>query len=84
VGKCIIGGFVYRGKKVPELAGAYLYADYVTGQLWALWYDAATKNVTANRTIRKNGSPILSYGEDDDGEVYLLTERDIFKFASPQ
>jgi glucose/arabinose dehydrogenase len=84
VGKCIIGGFVYRGKKVPELEGAYLYADYVTGQLWALWYDAATGKVTANRTIRKNGSPILSYGEDDDGEVYLLTERDIFKFASPQ
>jgi glucose/arabinose dehydrogenase len=84
VGKCVIGGFVYRGKKVPELEGAYLYADYVTGQLWALWYDAATEKVTANRTIRKNGKPVLSYGEDDDGEVYFLTERDIFKFVSPQ
>ena len=43
LGKCIIGGFVYRGKNVPELEGAYLYADYVTGQLWALWYDAASR-----------------------------------------
>jgi hypothetical protein len=84
VGKCVIGGFVYRGKNVPELEGAYLYADYVTGQIWALWYDAATEKVTANRTIRKNGSPILSFGEDDDGEVYFLTERDIFKFAPPK
>ena len=41
------------------------------------------EKVTANRTIRKNGSPVLSFGEDDDGEVYLLTERDILKFASP-
>jgi glucose/arabinose dehydrogenase len=81
VGKCVIGGFVYRGKSVPELEGAYLYADYVTGQLWALWYDAATEKVTANRTIRKSGTPVLSYGEDDNGEVYFLTERDIFKFA---
>jgi glucose/arabinose dehydrogenase len=82
--KCIIGGFVYRGKKVPELDGAYLYADYVSCQIWALWYDAATEKVTANRTIRQSGSPILSFGEDDDGEVYLLTERDILKFAPPQ
>jgi hypothetical protein len=37
--------------------------------------------VTANRTIRKSGTPVLSYGEDDNGEVYFLTERDIFKFA---
>jgi glucose/arabinose dehydrogenase len=84
VGKCVIGGFVYRGKNVPELEGAYLYADYVTGQIWALWYDPTTEKVTANRTIRKNGSPILSFGEDDNGEVHFLTERDIFKFASPK
>ena len=39
VGKSITGGHVYRGKKVPELQGAYIYADFVTGQIWALWYD---------------------------------------------
>ena len=40
VGKSITGGNVYRGKQVPELEGGYLYADFVTGQIWALWYDA--------------------------------------------
>src|SRR5204863_1777597 len=72
VGKSITGGHVYRGKEVPELRGAYLYADYVTGQIWALWYDPAQKQVTANRTILPKGQPILSFGEDDQCEIYFL------------
>ena len=30
---------VYRGKRLPELRGAYLYGDYVSKKIWALWYD---------------------------------------------
>ena len=84
VGKSITGGSVYRGKQVPELAGAYIYADYVTGQIWALWYDRDKKQVTANRTIQQKGLPILSFGEDDQGEIYFLTQAGgIYKFQSP-
>lgn len=84
IGKSITGGNVYRGKRVPELNGSYLYADYVTGQIWALRYDAKSKRVVANRTIRVKGEPIFSFGEDDDGEVYFLTQSGgIFKFVSP-
>ena len=39
VGKSITGGDVYRGKRLPELDGHYLYADYVTDKIWALKYD---------------------------------------------
>ncbi len=81
VGKSITGGYVYRGKRVPALDGAYLYADYVTGQVWALWYDPATNRVTANRTIRQNGPPVLTFGEDDEGEIYFTSEREVFTFA---
>ncbi len=35
-GFSITGGFVYRGAKFPDLAGNYLFADYVSGRLWAL------------------------------------------------
>ena len=31
VGHGIIGGFVYRGRNVPELRGKYVFADLVTG-----------------------------------------------------
>jgi glucose/arabinose dehydrogenase len=85
VGKSITGGHVYRGRLVPELDGAYIYADFVSGQIWALWYDPEKKQVTANRTILPKGLPVMSFGEDDGGEVYFVTqEGGIHKFASPE
>ena len=75
-------GAVYRGKQVPELEGAYLYGDYITGQIWALFYDRAKKQVTANRSIQPKGLNLMSFGEDDAGEVYfLLQSGGIMKFA---
>jgi glucose/arabinose dehydrogenase len=71
IGKSITGGFVYRGRKIPELAGAYLYADYVKAGIWALTYDAAKGRVVANREIESPGLPIVSFGEDEDGEAYF-------------
>jgi hypothetical protein len=58
-----------------------LYADYVTGQIWALWYDEAAGKVVANRTIRQSGTPVITFGEDDAGEVYFTSEREVFTFA---
>jgi len=83
VGKSITGGHVYRGPQVSELQGAYIYGDYVTGQIWALWYDTNKRQVLANREIQPKGPPILSFGEDDQGEVYFLTPSgEIYKFVS--
>lgn len=82
-GKSITGGSVYHGKRVPELAGQYVYADYVNGRLWALKYDRAKKKVTANRPIFGNVAPVTSFGEDEAGEIYFLTiNGGIFTFAS--
>jgi len=71
VGKSITGGHVYRGKKVSELDGWYLYADYVGSQVWALKYDFDKKQVVANRPLGVVNS-VVSFGEDEQGEVYLL------------
>jgi glucose/arabinose dehydrogenase len=88
IGKSITGGLVYRGKRLPELEGHYLYADYVSGRIWALRYDEQQKRVTANRTIRDKSQPIMSFGADEQGEAYLLTYsaagRGIFRFVRSQ
>jgi hypothetical protein len=55
------------------LEGAYVYGDYVTSRIWALRYDDDKKRVTANQPIKKTTVPIMSFGEDEKGEIYFMT-----------
>lgn len=71
VGKSITGGFVYRGKKIPELQGHYLYADYISGKVYALNYDNKTSKVLGNYSIPSPMFPIITFGEDEEGEAYF-------------
>lgn len=70
-GKSITGGNVYRGSMVPEISGNYIYADYVSGKIWALDYDHAAKKVKGNYSIPSPMLPIITFGEDEQGEVYF-------------
>ena len=85
IGRSITGGNVYRGKEVPALDGLYLYSDYVSGKTWALKYDEAKGRVTANHELAKAPIAVMSFGEDESGELYLMgtstTGQGIFKFA---
>lgn len=74
LGKSITGGFVYRGTRLPELQGRYLYADFISGKIWALEYDEAAGRVTSNMGIATTGFPVLAFGEDEAGEVYYAIE----------
>ena len=74
LGKSITGGFVYRGKRLPELQGMYVYADFISGRIWALKYDQAQKKVTSNMSIASTGFPVLAFGEDEAGEMYYMLE----------
>lgn len=81
VGKSITGGGVYRGREVPALVGKYVYADYVTGLLWALEHDG-TKTV-ANYSLTGEKLPVMSFGEDQSGELYFTTTfGQLFKFQA--
>lgn len=71
VGKSITGGVVYRGKRLPELQGAYLYGDFVTGKLWVLKYDEEKQKVISNHSIASERMLVTSFGEDESGEVYF-------------
>ena len=73
IGKSITGGRVYRGSAVPELDGMYLYADYISGKVWALEYDEKSAQVTRNLAVPWNGLPVVAFGQDEAGEVFLTT-----------
>ena len=67
----VIGGVVYRGPGVPSLNGAYLYADYCSGEVWSLRYDGAS--VTDHTLLDDSLQYITAFGEDEGGEAYLLS-----------
>ena len=73
LGKSVAGGRVYRGSRLAELEGLYVYGDAVSGRVWALKYDEKAQRVTANRPLKDRGVPVLAVGEDEKGELYLLT-----------
>jgi uncharacterized repeat protein (TIGR03806 family) len=68
--RSLIGGFVYNGKHLPELAGAYLYGDFDTGRVWGLRYDG--KKVTFHQELARTTLRIVCWGEDAAGELYFL------------
>ena len=72
VGLSITGGHVYRGAAVPALEGKYLYADYVSGKLFALSLDEATGRAKSNHLIESPKMPVISFGADAAGESYFL------------
>jgi quinoprotein glucose dehydrogenase len=84
IGKSITGCHVYRGKRVADLVGKYLYADYVSGKIWALHYDVANRRLLGNYSLRSDNLPVLTFGEDEQGEVYFTTQLGggrIFRFS---
>ena len=74
-GLSITGGYVYRGKKLPALQGAYIYADFSMGTIWALRrengkvVESAALYSTPKGTVAKN---VASFAEDVRGELYVL------------
>src|SRR5439155_3840603 len=65
----VTGGYVYRGKKFPELAGAYVFGDWETRRIWAARFDG--DRVTEMPEIVKLGIRMAAFGEDNDGEIYF-------------
>lgn len=68
-GKCVIGGYVYRGSALPDLTGKYILGDCNMGVVWA------TADERAHGPIKQLFTApfitIVSFGQDRDGELYL-------------
>jgi glucose/arabinose dehydrogenase len=71
-GCSVTGGFVYRGSDVErEARGRYFYGDYCTGRIWSLarWQGEVTRREHQFR-VRQ----LSSFAEDEDGELYLVSQ----------
>lgn len=71
-GLSVTGGHVYRGKRFPELVGVYLYADYAYGTIWGL-RDLGASYSEPKVVLKKRGTLISSFGEDNAGELYATS-----------
>lgn len=71
-GCSITGGYVYRGTALPELAGQYLYSDYCSGWLKSFSYSNGAASAVTDWGITNVGN-ILSFGQDAQNELYLLS-----------
>jgi glucose/arabinose dehydrogenase len=69
VGNAVTGGFVYRGSLLKELVGAYIYGDFGSGRIWALWYSGT--NVASNTELIDTGLSIASFGIDNSNSLYF-------------
>jgi glucose/arabinose dehydrogenase len=72
-GTCsIIGGFVYRGRKIPEAVGQYFYSDYCNS--WVRSFSYADGKLGASHQWIDGGlGSIVSFGEDAQGELYICS-----------
>jgi len=66
-GLSITGGYVYRGNALPALLGAYLFGDFVTGRVWALFPDERQPEL-----LIESGIGLASFGQANDGEIYAV------------
>ena len=73
-GNCsVTGGFVYRGSVIPDLQGVYVFADYCVGDIRGLLARNAVRLDERSLGIPVSGGQVTSFGEDADGELYVLS-----------
>lgn len=91
-GLAVSGGFIYRGRNMPELVGQYIFGDIVSGRIFHM--DASRLqpgwlNSIMEVTVVHNGRPTtildmlggadradLRFGMDEAGELYAFTKQD--------
>jgi putative heme-binding domain-containing protein len=66
----ITGGYLYEGARLPGLKGAYIYADYETGKIWAIRHDGT--RLIRHEEIADTAHKIVTFGRGSDGELYYL------------
>lgn len=66
----ITGGLVYRGERLPELKGEYVYGDWETGKFWSFRYEKG--EAVNHRELVDTPLRPICFSEDHQGEMYIL------------
>ena len=79
-GRSVTGGYVYRGS-IPSLDGHYVFADFVTEQIWSIQIDRDTEEIVENSLIDRTTefapgtemiNQISGFAEDEAGNLYVI------------
>ena len=80
-GCTVAGGFVYRGRALPRTRGRYFFGDYCAGTVWSLRRVGGEVRQLRREPFRVPS--LVSFGEDANGELYLVSlQGSIFRLRS--
>ena len=74
-GCAITGGYVYRGSAIPALRGAYFYGDLCQGWVRSFRFQNGQAAEQTDWSFLRPGGNITSFGEDAQGELYVVTSQ---------
>ena len=70
-GRCVVtGGYVYRGRAIPELRGTYVFGDFCTGELYGLRMERGRARV---RSLGPSLPNLSSFGQNRAGELFAMS-----------
>lgn len=81
-GCSVIGGYVYRGSKIPALFGQYILTDFCSKKVWTLDVDAGP-GAEKQEFLSVEFNPV-SFAEDTAGELYIAVQgwHPVFKITA--
>jgi glucose/arabinose dehydrogenase len=89
-GACsITGGYRYRGTALCDWQGTYFFADYCSNHIFSFGFNGTSITNLTDRTatLAPGGglsiTSITSFGEDSDGELYIVDQNggEVFKIV---
>ena len=67
----VIGGYVYHGMRIPQLAGVYVFGDFISGRIWTLTQDSPNQWMRTE-ILTTAIDDLSSFGQGQDGELYVV------------
>jgi hypothetical protein len=72
-GNAVVGGYVYRGRAIPEIDGLYFFSDNGTGFVRTIWADAPVAFAQSKSWPSLAQGNIATFGEDEGGEILFCS-----------